>query len=156
MAQPQNDGVPFVPSPWLRGGHAQTVAAALLPHRLPEHHAVAREVDLGDGDRIVVHDDLPPAWTPDRPVAILSHGLCESHRGALMVRLTESQGPTTLTIILMVQLTEAQGPMTLTIILMVPRLEPNRCPHQTVTLTAAPSTRQLPMRERTISSCSSP
>ena len=89
MAQPQNDGVPFVPSPWLRGGHAQTVAAALLPHRLPEHHAVAREVDLGDGDRIVVHDDLPPAWTPDRPVAILSHGLCESHRGALMVRLTE-------------------------------------------------------------------
>ena len=88
MARPESVVPPFVPSPWLWGGHAQTLASAVLNRRLPEHRAVAREVDLGDGDRIVVHEDLPAAWTPRDPVAILSHGLCDSHRGPLLVRLT--------------------------------------------------------------------
>ncbi|MEI6255187.1 MAG: alpha/beta fold hydrolase [Planctomycetota bacterium] len=78
---------PFQPHPCLRDGHLQTLATAVWPQQDVEHQAVPREVDLGDGDAVVVHDDLPPGWTVEDPVAILSHGLCESHRGPLISRL---------------------------------------------------------------------
>lgn len=48
-------GVPCVPPPWARGGHAQTLLAHLLPspgRRLDGEREVL--VDLGDGDRLQV------------------------------------------------------------------------------------------------------
>ena len=79
---------PFQPPWWLRGAHAQTLAAAYWPARLPEHRAVARQVELDDGDIVVVHDDCPDIWPCDGRVALLVHGLGGCHRSPLLVRLT--------------------------------------------------------------------
>ena len=78
---------PFQPPWWLRGAHAQTLAAAYWPARLPEHRAVARQVELDDGDIVVVHDDCPDGWPCDGRVALLVHGLGGCHRSPLLVRL---------------------------------------------------------------------
>lgn len=78
---------PFQPPWWLRSAHAQTLAAAYWPARLPEHRAVARQVELDDGDIVVVHDDCPDGWPSDGRVALLAHGLGGCHRSPLLVRL---------------------------------------------------------------------
>ena len=78
---------PFQPQWWLRSAHAQTLAAAYWPARLPEHRAVARQVELEDGDVVVVHDDCPDGWPSDGRVALLTHGLGGCHRSPLLVRL---------------------------------------------------------------------
>ncbi len=78
---------PFQPPWWLRGAHAQTLAAAYWPARLPAHRAVARQVELDDGDIVVVHDDCPDGWPCDGRVALLAHGLGGCHRSPLLVRL---------------------------------------------------------------------
>lgn len=74
---------------WLHSGHAQTLAAALWPSRLPRYHAVSRRVELDDGDEVVVHDDCPPGWRPGDTAALLMHGLSGCHLSPLLVRLTE-------------------------------------------------------------------
>lgn len=51
------------------------------------YQAIARQVSLPDGDRVVVHDDTPAAWRPGDPVALLTHGLIGSHQSPLLVRL---------------------------------------------------------------------
>ena len=78
---------PFQPPWWLTGAHAQTLAAAYWPARLPEHRAVARQVELDDGDIVVVHEDCPDGWPSDGRVALLTHGLGGCHRSPLLVRL---------------------------------------------------------------------
>lgn len=78
---------PFRPSPWLRGGHAQTVAGAFWPGRLPLYQAEPRRVLLGDGDTIVVHDDRPANWQTGGMVAVLMHGLAGCHLSPYMVRI---------------------------------------------------------------------
>ena len=77
----------FRPPWWLRSAHAQTLAAAYWPARLPEHRAVARRVELEDGDAVVVHDDCPEGWSSDGRVALMTHGLGGCHRSPLLVRL---------------------------------------------------------------------
>jgi hypothetical protein len=79
----------FHPPWWLRSGHAQTLAAAFVPWRLPRYRAVSRHVELDDGDIVVVHDDCPPDWRPGHTAALLMHGLGGCHRSPLLVRLTE-------------------------------------------------------------------
>jgi predicted alpha/beta-fold hydrolase len=76
---------PFVPPPWLRNPHAQTILAAFWPSGLPPHTARLRHVTLPDGDVLAVHDDLPAAW--NGRAAILAHGLAATHRSPLLVRL---------------------------------------------------------------------
>ena len=71
----------------MTGAHAQTLAAAYWPAQLPEHRAVARRVELDDGDVVVVHDDCPEGWPLDGRVALLAHGLGGCHRSPLLVRL---------------------------------------------------------------------
>jgi uncharacterized protein len=66
---------PFEPHPWLRGGHAQTIAGRYWPLPWPGLEATAHEVDLGDGDRLVVLDSVPTGWKTARPSAVLVHGL---------------------------------------------------------------------------------
>ncbi|MEK6258110.1 MAG: alpha/beta fold hydrolase [Planctomycetota bacterium] len=77
----------FHPPWWLSGAHAQTLAGALWPQRLPRHRAVARRVELDDGDIVVVHDDCPEGWPCDGRIALLLHGLGGCHRSPLLVRL---------------------------------------------------------------------
>lgn len=78
---------PFEPPWWLRSAHAQTLAAAFWTVRLDEHRAVARRVELADGDVVVVQDDCPDGWTSGGKVVLLAHGLGGCHRSPLLVRL---------------------------------------------------------------------
>jgi predicted alpha/beta-fold hydrolase len=81
------DHPPFEPHPWLRGGHAQTIAGRYWPIPRAGLQATAHEVDLADGDRLVVLDSIPPGWESSRPSAVLVHGLAGCADAPYMVRL---------------------------------------------------------------------
>lgn len=76
----------FVPHPWLRGPHRQTVAAAYLTSR-PPYRARHFHVDLADGDRLVVHLDAPQIAVPSRRCVLLVHGLAGCHGSPYMSRI---------------------------------------------------------------------
>jgi uncharacterized protein len=78
----------FRPHPFVRGGHLQTCVAFLLPGRAPVNNAVAREVPLNDGDRLVLHDDAPAGWRPGDRAALLMHGLGGCHNSPYMRRIS--------------------------------------------------------------------
>jgi predicted alpha/beta-fold hydrolase len=77
----------FEPHPWLRSGHAQTIAGRFWPTRRRSLAFQAHFVDLGDGDRLVVLDSIPPGWESPRPTAVLVHGLAGCAQAPYMVRL---------------------------------------------------------------------
>lgn len=79
----------FRPHPWLRGGHAQTLAGSFLSYPYRPYAAVQRLVSLGDGDRLVLHDDCPTDWRPGERVSLLVHGLGGSHASPYVRRLAE-------------------------------------------------------------------
>jgi predicted alpha/beta-fold hydrolase len=77
----------FKPLPFLGNPHLQTLLAHVWQGpgvRLP---ATLREVPLVDGDRLAVHDSMPPRWHPGAGAALLVHGLGGSHRSGYMLRL---------------------------------------------------------------------
>lgn len=76
-----------MPHRLLPGGHLQTLAAFLLPQRLPAYAAKQHVVVLPDGDRLVLHDDCPPPWQAGERAALLIHGLAGCHGSAYLVRL---------------------------------------------------------------------
>src|SRR5262245_48593022 len=77
----------FRPLPLLGNAHVQTVLGVLLPGRNcpPPDHSHA--VPLGDGDALLLHENTPPSWQPDDPVALLVHGLTGSHRSGYVRRM---------------------------------------------------------------------
>lgn len=81
--------LPFEAPWWLRSGHAQTLAGAYWPSRLPKYRAIARQVNLHDGDAVIVHDDCPADWRPGSPAVLLAHGLGGSSLSPLLVRLAD-------------------------------------------------------------------
>jgi predicted alpha/beta-fold hydrolase len=81
------DVPPFQPPLWLRSAHAQTVAGAFWPGRLPTYQAEPRRVLLDDGDVIVVHDDRPANWQAGGTVAVLGHGLAGCYLSPYMIRI---------------------------------------------------------------------
>lgn len=76
---------PFVPHPWVRGGHAQTLVGAYFWRSVP-HRAVAHRIELPDGDQLVAHDDQPPNWSRGDRVVLLLHGLAGCHGSGYMMR----------------------------------------------------------------------
>ncbi len=78
---------PFRSHPFLRGGHAQTVAGVVWPGRLPPYRAARRHVRLADGDVIVLHDDAPQGWRRGGRAALLVHGLAGCHLSPYMIRV---------------------------------------------------------------------
>lgn len=77
----------FRPHWLLPGGHLQTLATTFLskadiPWITKQHRVV-----LPDGDQVVLHDDCPPDWHPQRPRLLLIHGLSGSHQTSYMTRL---------------------------------------------------------------------
>lgn len=74
----QNWCTPFEPLPWLRGGHAQTLAGNYW-RRLPftlSSEAVSVEVDPDDGSRVLCHCHWQPeSVRGDRLTVLLVHGL---------------------------------------------------------------------------------
>jgi uncharacterized protein len=78
---------PFEPHPWLRGRHAQTIVARYWGGHRTRLSATAHEVDLPDGDRLLVLESLPPGWQSPRPTAVLVHGLAGSADSSYVVRV---------------------------------------------------------------------
>ncbi|MEM9184963.1 MAG: alpha/beta fold hydrolase [Planctomycetota bacterium] len=79
----------FSPHPLIRGGNAQTLAAALLPAPRPAYRAERWLVELPDGDRLMLHDDCPGGWRPTDRSALLMHGLGGCHGSPYLVRIAE-------------------------------------------------------------------
>jgi predicted alpha/beta-fold hydrolase len=77
----------FRPHPLVRGGHAQTVLGAYLPHAARENGSVQHRIGLADGDQLVLHDDCPANWKPGNRSALLLHGLGGCHGSPYMLRL---------------------------------------------------------------------
>jgi predicted alpha/beta-fold hydrolase len=67
---------PFLPHPWLRGGHRQTLLAYLLRRWLRWPHP-ARDVvvEAQDGARLLLRASWQPGSREDRPAVVLVHGL---------------------------------------------------------------------------------
>ncbi|WP_068132533.1 YheT family hydrolase [Roseimaritima ulvae] len=84
MPQPSGS---FQPPWWMRGGHRQTIYAAIRPAPKLPYRATPIPVQTRDGDWLVLHDDAPPAWQPGQPAMLLLHGLCGCHAASYMVRL---------------------------------------------------------------------
>ncbi|QDS91654.1 putative hydrolase [Roseimaritima multifibrata] len=78
---------PFRPHWLVRGGHIQTILAAVQKGPDLPYKATPIEVQLRDGDRLVMHDDRPPNWREGSPSILLIHGLCGCHTSGYMVRL---------------------------------------------------------------------
>ena len=78
----------FVPHPWLKSPHAQTVAAAYLPGARYPYRARQHRVQVDAEDRIVLHDDCPSEWSAGNRVALLIHGLAGCHLSSYMVRVS--------------------------------------------------------------------
>ncbi len=76
----------FEPHPWLRGGHAQTIAGRYWLSGKRDIASLAHVVDLDDGDRLSVLESLPDGWSAGDPVAILVHGLAGCARSPYIVR----------------------------------------------------------------------
>jgi predicted alpha/beta-fold hydrolase len=77
----------FEPHPWLPGGHSQTIVARYLGGERKPMASTAHEVELPDGDRLLVLETVPPGWASPRPTAVLVHGLAGSADGSYLVRV---------------------------------------------------------------------
>jgi uncharacterized protein len=80
---------PFEPHPWVRGGHSQTIVARYLGGEHKRLAGTAHEIELADGDRLLVVETVPPGWASPQPTAVLVHGLAGSADAAYVVRVAE-------------------------------------------------------------------
>ncbi len=71
----------------LRNRHVQTVLSAWLPAGRNALETKQHQVELPDGDKLVLHDDCPADWRCGDPVALLIHGLAGCHNSPYMMRL---------------------------------------------------------------------
>lgn len=80
---------PFSPRWGLANGHLQTIWATYFPYKAAAYHASTHEIQLTDGDRLIVHEDRPASWNSGDRVVILVHGLGGSHLSNHVVRVTD-------------------------------------------------------------------
>lgn len=71
--QPKAPIIDFVPPVWAKGAHAQTVLGHLLNRPKGPTSTTARQVDLPDGDALVMLEDAPN--DAPRAAVLLMHGL---------------------------------------------------------------------------------
>jgi predicted alpha/beta-fold hydrolase len=76
----------FRPLPLLGNPHVQTLLGSLWKGRSPSIAMREQQVLLPDGDRLVLHDSVPPDCQPGGRIALLVHGLGGSHRAGYMQR----------------------------------------------------------------------
>ena len=69
----------FRPLPLLGNPHVQTLLGYLWQGTVAPGATREVVVSLPDGDRVVLHDSLPPGWQRGGPMALLVHGLGGSH-----------------------------------------------------------------------------
>lgn len=73
-------GPDFRPLPLLGNAHVQTLLGALLPGRVCPDPLRRHVLPLGDGDSLLLYENVPRSWRPGQPVALLVHGLTGCHR----------------------------------------------------------------------------
>ncbi|HWE37240.1 MAG TPA: alpha/beta fold hydrolase [Isosphaeraceae bacterium] len=78
---------PFEPHPLFRGGHLQTIAGRYLPGRRGRLFARPFEVEVDEGDRLLVLETIPEGWDEGDPLAVLVHGLGGCARSPYVVRV---------------------------------------------------------------------
>ena len=61
--------------------------ASIRKRVLPELPTVRHSVEVSDGDTVVLHDDIPPAWAAGDRSLLLVHGLTGCHAAPYMLRL---------------------------------------------------------------------
>lgn len=83
------DYPPFKPLKLMKSAHFQTVGAYFLRGSPTQYGAVKHIVPLSDGDRLVIHDDVPSNWITGDRIAILFHGLCGCHLSPYVVRTSD-------------------------------------------------------------------
>lgn len=71
----------------LRNGHLQTIAGAYIKGHSHQYTATQHQVELADGDRIVLHDDCPADWQATDRIALLLHGVSGCHGSPYMIRI---------------------------------------------------------------------
>ncbi len=79
----------FLHHPLLPNGHLQTLAGVYLPRTDAPYQAMPHQIELDDGDRLVLHEDLPKGWTGKQPSVLLIHGLAGCHQSTYMRRMGE-------------------------------------------------------------------
>lgn len=77
----------FEPHPMFRGGHAQTLAGRYLPGRAVRLRARAHELELEDGDRLVVLESAPSTDHEGGPTVVLVHGLAGNASAPYVTRV---------------------------------------------------------------------
>ena len=83
----------FRSHPLVRGGHAQTIVGAYLPHALKlASPTVDHRLTMPDGDVLVMHDNCPARWSPGDRVVLLIHGLGGGHHSPYCVRMAARLG----------------------------------------------------------------
>src|SRR4051794_38132460 len=76
----------FRPLPLLGNPHVQTVLGHLLRGPIVTMPTRRHVLWMPDGDGLVLHDTVPPGWTPGGPIAVLVHGLTGSHASSVIQR----------------------------------------------------------------------
>jgi predicted alpha/beta-fold hydrolase len=66
---------PFRPLPLLANGHLQTIFGYVWRGRRFRHPTQQVQLQLPDGDRLVLHDSVPDDWADGRSAALLIHGM---------------------------------------------------------------------------------
>ncbi|GAC1475109.1 MAG: alpha/beta fold hydrolase [Isosphaeraceae bacterium] len=85
---PLNDTVPdFVPHPFVRNGHLQTIVGRYLVGPRVELPSVYHEIDVDGGDRLAALESIPRDWRAGDPLALLVHGLAGCARSPYVVRV---------------------------------------------------------------------
>jgi predicted alpha/beta-fold hydrolase len=85
---PRSAPIPlFQPHPWLKGKHAQTIVARYWGGASDVLPAAPHELELPDGDRLLLLESTPTACAETRPAAVLVHGLAGDADAAYMVRI---------------------------------------------------------------------
>jgi len=77
----------FRPFTFLANAHLQTLLGNIFRGPKLAFPSQRRLVQLPDGDRLVVHDCIPPGWTHGQRIVLLVHGLGGSHQSGYMSRL---------------------------------------------------------------------
>jgi predicted alpha/beta-fold hydrolase len=89
----------FSPLPLLGNAHVQTLLGSLLPGPGLAHPTQEHQVDLPDGDRLMLHDSVPDSWKPGDRITLLVHGLGGSHRSRHIQRLARELLPAGLRVV---------------------------------------------------------
>ena len=79
----------FQPHPMMVNGHVQSILGIHWPHRYPPYQALQHQVQLDDGDRVVLHEDRPAIVDADEECVLLIHGLAGCHQSTYMCRMAK-------------------------------------------------------------------